>query len=244
MVAAVHQQPNLQFQVAGGALRRQAVGDVAGVGARLQPDALLQYDIADRETPNRHAPFQMERFEMNVAAWVDYVDTGPTIAEQRNFPVLVHQGGVGLGEYQPATERRPYRRHQQAVIASGQGAGHGASGVAAQTVRQPPLAPLGLRQIAAQRPATANETRDVIVHGITHRSVKIAILQAHFPIRHRAHNPRPRRLFQAQAVADPDTTPGCFAGVDLQDIAHLAGIAGIQRTGRRHAGRHVGLDLR
>jgi hypothetical protein len=101
MVAAVHQQPNPQLQIAGGAFRRQPVGDIAGVGARLQPDALLQHDIADRETPDRHPPFQMERFEMNVAAGLT-VDTGPAIAEQRNFPVAIHQGGVGLGEHQPA----------------------------------------------------------------------------------------------------------------------------------------------
>ena len=189
MVAAVHQQANLQFQVTGGALRRQSVGDVAGVGARLQPDALLQYEIADREPPNRHPPLQMERFEMNVAAGVDHVDTGPTIAEQRNFPVPVHQGGVGLGEYQPAAERRPYRRHQQTVITPGQGTGHGAGGVATQTVRQPPLAPFGLRQIAAQRPAAANETRDVIVHGITRRLAKITTFRNHFPARHRKNHP-------------------------------------------------------
>jgi len=158
MVAAIHQQANPQLQIAANIFRRQPPGDIAGVGARFQPDALFQHDVADREAPNRHPPFQPERFEVYVTGRIDCA-AGPAVAEQRDVAVAVHQSGVGLGEHQPAIQRRMHRRDQQAVITPGQSPGHRAGGVPPQPVRQPPFAPLGLRQIAANRPATADKIR-------------------------------------------------------------------------------------
>lgn len=159
MVAAVHQQPDVQAQAVARARRHQPPGDVGGVRAGFQPDPLFQHDVAHRETPDRHPPLQPERFQMDIPRRMHHA-AGPAVAEQRNFPrVVVHQRGVGLGEDQPAIQRRPCRRDQQTMIAPGQGAGHGACGVAAQPVRQPPFASFRLRQIAAQRSAAANEIR-------------------------------------------------------------------------------------
>ena len=156
MIAAIDQQPHAQFQLTVHRTRRQSPRHIGGMRARLQPDALLQHHIADGIAPDRHPPFQPEGFQMHIAMGTDHA-TGPAIAEQRNLTPAIHQGGIGLGEHQPAPERRPHRRNQQAVIAPGQRAGHGSRRIAAQAIAQPPLAPFRLHQIAAQGPAAADK---------------------------------------------------------------------------------------
>ena len=58
------------------------------------------------------------------------------------------QGCIGLGEDQPPAERGCDRRDQQAVIAPRQAAGDGAARIPAEPVGDPPLAPLGLDEVA------------------------------------------------------------------------------------------------
>ena len=83
----------------------------------------------------------------------------PAVGEQRPAPLAVDELGIGLGPDQPAAERRVDRRDQQSMIAPGQAAGDRAGGIAAAPVGEPPFAALGLLQIAADRPAEADELR-------------------------------------------------------------------------------------
>ena len=142
----------------------QAPGHVGGVGAVFHPDALFQADVADGVDPHRHAAFQAEGFDVDVAPGLDGA-AGPAVDVEGVVALAVDQGGVGLGQHQAAAQGRVHRRHQQAVVAAGEGAGHGAGGVGAQAVGQPPFPALGLLQIAADVAAEADEIGQIRRHG-------------------------------------------------------------------------------
>jgi hypothetical protein len=74
------------------------------------------------------------------------------------------QRRVGFREHQMPTERRIHRRHQQAVIATGQRAGDGSRRIAAEAVGEPPFAALRLHEVAADLSTKADESWKFCFH--------------------------------------------------------------------------------
>ena len=134
--------------------QRQACSGGCGSGCR-PPGRHRSYP---RPAPSRSAPrcggrrlrrsrpegaVEVEAVDANVARRRD-VAAAPAIGEQRPGRTAVDQGCIGLGEDEPAAERRIDRRDQQPMIAPRQAAGDGAGRIAAAAVGEPPFAALGL----------------------------------------------------------------------------------------------------
>jgi len=136
---------------------RQAKGHPGGMLHRLHPDALLDEQVAAGEAPDRHASLELEVLEMDMARRT-HGPIGPAVGVERPFSSAVFdQGGVGLGQHQPATEWGRERRHQEPVITAGQGAGDGARCVGAEPVGQPPFPALRLNQISTEVAAKGDQ---------------------------------------------------------------------------------------
>jgi len=129
-------------------LRQEPPGRIDGMGARLHPDARLDAVFADLEGPNRGRIIEVKAADANVARRRDGAAL-PPVREQRPGARPRDHGRIGLGEDQPASERRCDRRDQQSMVAPGQAAGDGAARVAAEAVGDPPFAALCLTEIAA-----------------------------------------------------------------------------------------------
>src|SRR5262249_45229827 len=129
---------------------------VRGVLAVFHPDTLLDGELAAGVAPDRHAAVELEALDVEVAEGIDRA-AGPAIGEQVKVAAAAHERGVRFGEHQMAAERRVHRRHQQAVITPRERAGDRTRCIATQTIREPPFAALGLREIAADFPAEANQ---------------------------------------------------------------------------------------
>ncbi len=164
VITGIDQQSHLQRELALYELSgQQTEGDVSGVRPVLHPQALFDRHLAHGEAPYRHAALQAERFDMDVSRWRDAA-VAQAIGRQRRALFAVGQLRIGLGDYEVTPERRLQRPHQQALIAARQRAGDGAGGASAAAVGQPPLAALGLIQLAADFATEAHDSGQLDDH--------------------------------------------------------------------------------
>ena len=190
MVAIVGQQRQPQGQTVRGDIGSgpPQPGRVGGVGAGLHPDARLDPMIADLVRPYRDGVVEVEAADANMTRRRDGAAL-PAVGEQRPGMIARDEGRIGLREDQPTPQRRTDRRNQQTVIAPGQAAGDGPAGVAAETVCDPPFAPLGLAEIAADGAREADRTR----HWPGGILVRVGAVHPEKPIRPIADSTRTRR---------------------------------------------------
>ena len=127
-----------QHGQAGRPLAEQAVANVAGGAPPGHPHAPLQTRPAGGEAPGCHLPVEVESLEEAVALGVDDAVLELVGGEGEGF-ALDGEPLLQPGEEDGAPEPRRQRRHQQAVVAPGVGAGDGARGVAAPAVGDQPL---------------------------------------------------------------------------------------------------------
>ena len=159
-IACVDQQAHLEREGPGRhrSAGQQPPADVRGVLAVLHPHPVLHAQLTTGVTPDRDAPVEVEGLDVEIAGW-RHRAAAPAVAEQRPLALAVAQRRVGLRHHQVAPERRVDRRHQQAVVAPRECSRDGACGIPAQAVGQPPLAALGLGQVAADLSAESDQFR-------------------------------------------------------------------------------------
>ncbi len=157
MAAVIHQEVDSEMY---GTLHgmSQTPREAGRMLVGFHPDTLLHDQVTHNESPYRCAAIELKRFNMYQSFRLGRA-AAPAIGEQRPGACAVMQRSICLDKYESPLQRRIRRRNEQAMVAPRETLGDRAAGISAKPVRQPPLAPAGLFQVAADCAAKMDKIR-------------------------------------------------------------------------------------
>src|ERR1700688_1630239 len=112
---------------------------MGGVLIMKHPNTFLEQRIANGKAPNGHSSVQPETFDIHITLGFN-CSTGPAIGSECIIRSVITNRFVELGYKLHAANRRPESRYQQAMIATGKIATHGARSESSDAVSDQPLA--------------------------------------------------------------------------------------------------------